>query len=66
MVSNFAIKLNLFYFSDEESEDRISKMKEVDNVQKKMLAVSGQDVDADMKEMKEVNTFNFKFTHTIT
>lgn len=40
---------------EEESEDKISRMKEVDNVQKKMLAVSGQDVDAYMKEMEEVH-----------
>ena len=46
------------YFSDdEESEDNISKMKEVDSVQKKLLAAAGQDVDAYMKEMEEVRVF---------
>ena len=32
-------------------------MKEVDNVQKKLLAAAGQDVDAYMKEMEEVRFF---------
>ena len=32
-------------------------MKEVDNVQKKLLAAAGQDVDAYMKEMEEVRGF---------
>ena len=37
-------------------------MKEVDNVQKKLLAAAGQDVDAYMKEMEEVRGFFFCLT----
>ena len=37
-------------------------MKEVDNVQKKLLAAAGQDVDAYMKEMEEVRVFDRDFT----
>ena len=61
----FSIKFISFFFyfsDDEESEDNISKMKEVDNVQKKLLAAAGQDVDAYMKEMEEVRVFDRDFT----
>ena len=40
------------------NEDEENKNVQMDNVQKKMLAVSGQDVDAYMKEMEEVHKKN--------